>query len=61
MLRHEIGSAGFAIGELRMLVDVAPPGQHFPLNLRRAAVDLGIEPARLGVERPRQSGACQEG
>jgi hypothetical protein len=34
-----------------MLVDVTPPSQDLPLDLRGAAVDLGVEPAGLRVER----------
>ncbi len=51
MLRDELGGPGLAIGELGMLVDVTPPRHDFPLDLRGAAVDLGVEPAGLGVER----------
>jgi hypothetical protein len=55
MLRDEIGGAGFAIGQLWMRMDVAPPGHDLALDLRGTAVDFGVEPAGLSVERGDQS------
>jgi hypothetical protein len=51
MLRDEVGGPGLAIGQLGMLVDVAAPGHDLALDQRGAAVDLGVEPAGLSVER----------
>jgi len=51
MLRDQLGGPGLAVGQLGMLVDVAPPRDDLPLDLRGAAVDFGVEPAGLSVER----------
>jgi hypothetical protein len=55
MLCYEIGGARFAIGELGMFVDIATPRDDFAGDLRRAAIDFGVEPACLSVKRGSKS------
>ena len=51
VLRDEIGRAGFAIGELGVGMDVAPPRDDLAFDLGGPAVDLDVEPAGLSLER----------
>jgi hypothetical protein len=50
MLGNEIGGARFAIGELGMFVDIAPPRDDLANDLRGASVDLGVQATVLGME-----------
>jgi hypothetical protein len=56
MIRDELGGPGFAIGKLRVLVDVTPPGNDFALHLGNESVDLSLVLAGLGVQ---EAGAAE--
>ncbi len=53
VVRHDLGGPHLAIRELRMRVNVAPPGDDLRFDLGGAAVDLRVEaaPPRLGGKR----------
>ena len=51
VLRDEIGSAGLAVRELRVRMDVTTPRDDLLDDLRDAPIDIGVETVRLGAER----------
>ena len=61
----EGGGAGFLVAELGVLVDVAPPGNHFGLFLLGQLDNAGIEGSVLGLSRwasqPAQAGGDEDG
>src|SRR5262245_31641396 len=43
MISYQLCRAGFLITEFRMLVNIAPPGYHFTLDLLGALINVGIK------------------
>jgi hypothetical protein len=54
MIRNQLRGSYFAIAQLRMLMDITPPGNHLGINLGDGLVELPLADFGRGIASHRQ-------